>query len=248
MADRPRRPATATTATRGALARLRSAVARDRRVAGLDSPAPGGLHDRAMRPTDADLLRAWAQGDEHAGDRLFRRYMTAVARFFRNKAAADLEDLVQQTFLGCLEGAARFRGDGSFRSYLFGVAYRVLGTYYRGKYRRDALSLDDVSFHDLSPGPSLALAERREHQLLLAALREIPLIYQVVLELYFWEEMTSLEIATTLDIPHGTAQTRLRRARELLADRLERLRGLAGAAAGQPADIEGWAASIRATL
>lgn len=201
-----------------------------------------------MRPLDVDLLKAWANGDEQAGDRLFRRYMAAVARFFRNKAAADLEDLVQQTFLGCLEGAARFRGDGSFRSYLFGVAYRVLGTYYRGKYRRDAVSLDEVSFHDLSPGPSLAFAEQREHQLLLAALREIPLNYQVVIELYFWEEMTSLEIAATLDIPHGTAQTRLRRARELLAAQLERLRGLSGAPASQPADIDGWVASVRATL
>lgn len=181
-----------------------------------------------LRTADIELLDAWVQGDGRAGDRLVRRYLAAVARFFRNKASGDLEDLVQQTFLGCLDGATRFRRDGSFRSFLFGVAYRVLGSYYRAKYRTAAHQLTEVSFHDLSPGPSLLVAQKREHQILLAALRELSIDYQVVIELSFWEDLTTLEIAESLEIPHGTAQTRLRRAREQLATRIERLHALAG--------------------
>ncbi len=201
-----------------------------------------------MPAADIELLEAWADGDERSGDRLVRRYIAAVTRFFRNKAAGDLEDLVQQTFLGCLEGARRFRREGSFRSFLFGVAYRVLGTYYRTKYRIEAHRLEETSFQDLTPGPSLLVAQQREHQVLLAALRSLPLAYQTVIELYFWEDMTAQAIADALEIPHGTAQTRLRRAREQLAARIEDMRGLGGLSSEHPADIDGWARSIRATM
>lgn len=198
-----------------------------------------------MRSSDSELLRLWGAGDLRAGDRLFRRHAPAIARFFRNKVTGDLEDLVQQTFLGCLEGRDRFRGDGSFRGYAFGVAHRVLGTYLRHKYReRGVVGLNEVSLDDLDPGPSLMFARRREHQALLLALRQLPLAYQLVLELYFWEEMTAAAIAAALEIPLGTAQTRLHRARHGLAHRYERLAAAIGASTASP-DFEGWAREIR---
>lgn len=195
--------------------------------------------------SDLDLLDAWRAGDASAGERLFRRHFEAVATFFRNKVSSDLEDLVQQTFLGCIEGRERFRGDASFRGYLFGVAHRVFGTYLRSKYRaRPVIDLDEVSLHDLDPSPSLMVARRSEYQLLLTALRQLPIAYQVVLELYFWEDMTAAAIAEALEIPMGTAQTRLRRARKGLAEHYDRL----AAAVNAPpagADFEGWARAIR---
>ena len=67
-------------------------------------------------------MRLWGAGDLRAGDRLFRRHAPAVARFFRNKVSADLEDLLQQTFLRGLEGRHRFRGESTFCGYLLGIA------------------------------------------------------------------------------------------------------------------------------
>lgn len=148
--------------------------------------------------SDFELLDAWKAGNTTAGDRLFRRHFEAIARFFRNKVRDDLEDLIQQTFLGCLEGRDRFRGQVPFRGYLFGVAHRVLGTYLRRKYReRDRIGLDEVSLNDLDPGPSLMLARRREHQLLLQALRELPIAQQVALVM-----MTGLPVVrSTVPVP-----------------------------------------------
>lgn len=195
--------------------------------------------------TDSELLEAWRAGEASAGERLFRRHFDAVARFFRNKVTADLEDLIQQTFLGCVEGRSRFRGEGSFRGYLFGVAHRVLGTYLRRKYRDGAkIDVDEVSMHDLAPGPSQMLARQREHALLLLALRQISIVHQVTLELYFWEGMTAAEIAEALAIPLGTALTRLRRGRELLAGRYEQLASAAGLAP-EPPDFDAWARALR---
>ena len=65
-------------------------------------------------------------GDAEAGTTLFERHFEAIARFFRNKTDGPLDDLVQRTFLGVLEGRDRIRGEAGFRGYLFGVARNVL--------------------------------------------------------------------------------------------------------------------------
>ncbi|WP_434417949.1 sigma factor-like helix-turn-helix DNA-binding protein [Nannocystis pusilla] len=63
--------------------------------------------------------------------------------------------------------------------------------------------------------------------------------------LYYWEGLTSAEIAEVLEIPLGTAQTRLRRARELLVKAIEERRREAGMTIDLPPDLDAWAASLR---
>lgn len=62
--------------------------------------------------SDEELLAAWRAGERRAGELLFERYYEPVARFFFNKTDAAAE-LIQQTFLACVEGAAKFRGPGA---------------------------------------------------------------------------------------------------------------------------------------
>ncbi|MDC0667877.1 RNA polymerase sigma factor [Nannocystis radixulma] len=199
-----------------------------------------------MSPTDIELLHAWGEGDKRAVNLLFRRYFATLVRFFRNKVSGDLDDLVQQTLLACVEGRERVARVSSFRHYLFGIAYRVLANYYR-KRGREPLQVDlgDSSIQDLAPGISSAISLRQEQQLLFDALRRIPLHSQVALELYYWEGLTSAAIAEVLEIPHGTAQTRLRRARELLVQAIEVCRREANITTELPPDLDAWAASLR---
>ena len=74
--------------------------------------APG---HRYHHPVDGDheLLRAWQTGDDRAGEQLFRRHYQLILRFFHNKAGTQAHDLVQRTFLACLEARDRIRGDAS---------------------------------------------------------------------------------------------------------------------------------------
>src|SRR5262245_57608941 len=76
------------------------------------------LLDSAWMQTDAELLESWQAGDRLAGKQLFERYFRVINRFFRSKVGDDAQDLVQKTFLGCLESVERYRGDTTFRSWL----------------------------------------------------------------------------------------------------------------------------------
>jgi RNA polymerase sigma factor (sigma-70 family) len=195
------------------------------------------------------MLEAWAGGDKAAGEALFERYFEAVARFFRNKLPADAahEDLIQQTFLGCVEARDRFRGDSSFRSFLFAIAHRQLAKHWRTR-SRDRLDFQTVSAFDLDASPSAALAQDQQHQHLLLALRRIPIDCQVALELHYWESLTAAEIGEVLGVPLGTAKTRVRRAKQLLEAELRALNlGLVGA---DPTGtrLDTWARELRGSL
>jgi len=199
--------------------------------------------------SDEALLDAWRRGDRRAGEALFERHYEPIARFFRNKVAGDSSDLIQRTFLALVESQERFRGESSFRTFLFAVAHNVLGRHYRQK-RRDGERLDflTVSAHDLGPSPPSLLARRDEERILLTALRRIPLDYQVVLELYFWEKMTAAELAEVIGVPEGTARTRIRRAKQLLEIAIAEVGASPLLIQSTLAGLERWAADVRGHL
>jgi RNA polymerase sigma factor (sigma-70 family) len=198
-------------------------------------------------PTDPELLDAWRRGDLAAGDELFNRHFAAIHRFFRNKVSdGRLEDLVQQTFMACVEGRERFRSDSSFRTYLFGVANNLLRDHYRAQKREpEALDFDNSSAVDVGAGPSTVVGKRREERLLLEALRNIPLDSQIVLELYYWEEMSASQTADVLGIPEGTVRGRVRRAKDLLKKELAKLARSPQELETTVGNLERWAAALR---
>lgn len=196
--------------------------------------------------SDAELLHRWHGGDKSMGSTLFHRHFSSVQRFFRNKVLADdIEDLVQQTFLGCLEGIARFRGDASFRTYLFAIARRRLYSYLRARdqsRRRTEPDLSVTSVLDLGVTPSSAVAAARDHILMLQAMQRLSVERQTLLELFYWEDLRGHEIAEVLDIPPATVRTRLFRARAELKEILETMQAEEGI--HQSLDIEAY---LRAT-
>lgn len=210
----------------------------------------GNPNDRKHTAPAADdaLLSAWANGDESAGEALFEAYFRQVARFFRNKTPDVAEDLIQRTFLALLESRARYRGNGKFRAFLFGVAHNVLREHLRQKRREKQVDFGVDSVTDLCAGPLTVAVKRREQQLLLDALRSIPVDDQVVLELYHVEQMTGVEIAETLQITERAVRSRLYRAKERLAEAAARLAASPRELRDTITDIDAWGASLRDPL
>jgi len=194
--------------------------------------------------TDLDLLDAWRGGDVRAGDVLFRRYFAQLSRFFRNKADIGVEDLIQSTFLASVAGRDSFREASSFRTYLFAIARHNLYAHYRRQGRE--IDFVQTSVVDLGASPSGPLTRHEEAATLLRALRAIPLEFQIVLELTYWEGMKGPEIAEVLAIPANTVRSRLARARDALRQALAQSIREPGLLRATLADLDGWAESLRA--
>lgn len=192
------------------------------------------------------LLERWRSGDARAGDRLFVRHFAAIDRFFRHKVREDeIADLVQRTFMACVERPERFQERSSLRTYLLGIARNILREHYRARAKGRLEDLDEVSIIDLGAGPSTLLGLKAEQRLLLEALRSIPLAAQEILELYFWEGLTGAQIAEVLGVGEDTARTRLRRARLRVREALEHLASSRALLESTLSDLESWARSVR---
>ncbi|MEM6997046.1 MAG: sigma-70 family RNA polymerase sigma factor [Myxococcota bacterium] len=170
---------------------------------------------------DAELLEAWAHGDQEAGATLVERHSRLVYAFFRSKVDDDLDDLIQETWLACVASRAKFRGDSTFRTYVLGIARNRLYEHFRRQQRaRRHIDFDEVSAVALGSSPTGRLARGRRQSALMAGLRNIPVDSQIVLELFYWEDLSGGEIAAVLGIPENTVRTRVNRARQQLRDRI----------------------------
>ncbi|MEM7160469.1 MAG: sigma-70 family RNA polymerase sigma factor [Myxococcota bacterium] len=171
---------------------------------------------------DFELLEAWRRGDREAGGRLFDGHLGAVSRFFKNKVDGNTEDLVQETFLACVEGRDRFEQRSTFRTYVFAIARNVLLGHLRRRGRRQFDSLT-TSVADMGQSVGSVIARSEQHRLLLRALRHLPADFQITLELFYWEGLDGASLAEVLSISPHTVRSRISRARAMLKDRVGEL-------------------------
>ena len=162
--------------------------------------------------SDKDLL-ARIQGDERAFAELVRRhgrYLFGVARsMIRDDHEA--EDVVQETFAALLK--SHFRGESAVRTWLVAITVRQ-ASMNRRKRKRWVVGRTDESSIDRAVEPATTTSDAKmDLPSLLAVLT--PELREVIV-LRELQQMSYDEIARTLQIPQGTVESRLHRARNEL--------------------------------
>lgn len=164
-----------------------------------DQPAP-------TRSPDQELRIARALGDH------FEMVWRSLRRFGVNQNLAD--DAAQQVFVAFAQ-RINVVEPGREHAYLIGIAVRVAANFRRQSAR---LREEPAELIDESPSsardPESLLLEQQRRQRLDEALTTLPDLQRQVFVLYELEGFSMPEIARALDIPLGTAASRLRRARD----------------------------------
>src|SRR5437764_1533588 len=86
---------------------------------------------------DLELIARWKSGDERAATELVERHASALARFAVSSGErAEVDELVQDTFVRAFASINGFRGESSFRTWLFTIERRLLIDRRRAEKRR----------------------------------------------------------------------------------------------------------------
>jgi RNA polymerase sigma-70 factor (ECF subfamily) len=149
----------------------------------------------------------------------------ALRRF--GLSAVDADDAAQQVFLVAVRRFTDIR-PGSARAFLYGIAANVAWKVRRGAARRPEDGAEMDEYADRRSTAEDLLDQRRARELLDRVLDGLEHDVRVVFVLHEIEGLTTAEIANALDIPPGTAASRLRRGREAFTSRLQRLRSQTG--------------------
>jgi RNA polymerase sigma-70 factor, ECF subfamily len=116
----------------------------------------------AALESDPALVAAYRRGDQRAAAELIQRHSSALGRFLYSSGADrdDVDDLVQETLFRAFRRLASWRGEASFRSWLFTIGGNLLRDQFRRRKKQRILSLDQREISDSSdPHADLAAAE-----------------------------------------------------------------------------------------
>jgi RNA polymerase sigma-70 factor (ECF subfamily) len=161
--------------------------------------------------SDEALMLAFQRGSREAFDELFERYRQPLYGYFRRRLAdrERAEDLTQETFLAVLRARERYEPRASVRTYLYGIAVKLLAAE-----RRKPVPAESPVEWACEPRPDETLWVRQ-------ALERLEPIEREVLMLREYEQLSYAEISALLEIPLNTTRTRLFRARMALKTHLE---------------------------
>jgi RNA polymerase sigma-70 factor, ECF subfamily len=157
--------------------------------------------------SDEQLMLDFQQGSKEAFAELFERYREPVYGFFRRRLRdpARAEELAQETFVVVLRGAERYQPRGSFRSYLYSIAFRQASSEYR-KARHEGAPLTAEPASPTGQDACEALWVKR-------AIAKLDETHREILMLREYEQLSYEEIAGLLRIPVNTVKSKLFRAR-----------------------------------
>jgi RNA polymerase sigma-70 factor, ECF subfamily len=153
---------------------------------------------------DADAFHALV--DRHA-DRLFRLAVALVGN------SADAEDVLQESLIGAFRGLSGFQGRSSVKTWLTRILVNQAA-----KFRRSKRKMAAVSEFEPSPDKAVGVAAKMDVN---AAISELSPEHRQVIVLRELENMSYDEIAEVLQVPQGTVESRLHRAREALREKLK---------------------------
>jgi RNA polymerase sigma-70 factor (ECF subfamily) len=178
-----------------------------------------------MTQTDAELVARAQEGDEAAFEQLVRRHQRYVFNLAYRVLDdyAEAEELAQEAFVRAWRGLPGFRGQAQFTTWLYRIVYNLCLNRLP-RLRRELLQiapLEEVLVNP-DPSPSDVYAAREMSAFLHTQLDRLPEKYRLVLTLRYLQHLSYAEIATALEVPMGTVQTHLHRARRLLRERLRR--------------------------
>ncbi len=153
--------------------------------------------------SDETLMLEFQAGSREAFEELFARYRQPLYGFFRRRLESGerAEDLTQETFLAVIRATSRYEPRALVRTYLYGIALKMVAAE-RRKQSRNALPQPDT----VRVAPEEALWVRQALERLDPAEREILMLRE-------FEQLSYAEISELLRLPVNTVRSRLFRSR-----------------------------------
>ena len=189
------------------------------------APEADAAQRAAGRAPEREMLVAAAAGEREALRWLLDEVAPIVYGFVYARVGGDdaaAEDVLQETLMEAVKGAANFRGEASASTWMCAIARRRLGRYYESERRaevarRELRLVEDAGGTDDAPGAA-ELVERQDE--VVRALGRLPALQRQVLVMKYLEDMPVQDIALQVNRSRVQVQSLLQRGRDGLRRQL----------------------------
>ena len=195
----------------------------------------GGGQVPGNREIDQALVERAQRGDQKAFGMLVEKYQRKLGRLLSRmvRDQAEVEDVVQESFIKAYRALPNFRGDSAFYTWLYRIGINTAKNYLVSMGRRPQIS-HDVEIEDaenFEDAEELRTAETPETEMMTKEIAKtvnetmmaLPDELRTAITLRELEGLSYEEIATLMSCPIGTVRSRIFRARETIAAKLRPL-------------------------
>jgi RNA polymerase sigma-70 factor (ECF subfamily) len=174
------------------------------------------MQEPCLPASDSELIQHAQQGDPRAFELLVDRYaktLFALAYSLLGNAA-DAEDALQETLIGAYRHVGKFEGRSSVKTWLTKILVRQVARVHRSRKNRRPVSIGEMEIE--RPDRAGIADGKMDVKQMLSVLSEEHREVMVLREI---EGLSYEEMAEVLDVPRGTVESRLHRARQFLKER-----------------------------
>ena len=203
----------------------------------MGNEANSGAPVAGNRELDQLLVERAQQGDKRAFGLLVEKYNRKLGRLLSRmiRDQAEVEDVVQETFIKAYRALNNFRGDSAFYTWLYRIGINTAKNYLVSMKRRPQV-IADIEIEDVENfdgGDEMRTMETPETELMTKQIAQtvndtvalLPEELRMAITLRELDGLSYEEIATLMQCPIGTVRSRIFRARETIALKLRPLLG-----------------------
>lgn len=179
-------------------------------------------------PSDDQLVRRMADGDQHALRLLVERHSSWLALRLRRRTSQEdlVSECLQDTFVAAWQSARRYRGEGEVGAWLWGIAVRRLVSRLRRQAPPTPVGMEILArFGAVVRSAEDELLVAVEHGDVGQAMRGLSPELRSVLQATVIDGLSTREAAALLRLPHGTVKSRVRAAKHQLRAQLRPMEG-----------------------
>ena len=149
-------------------------------------------------------------------EELIDRYQNMVygLALAKTNSPADADDVFQEVFLVCFQSGKIFRDEEHRKAWLLRTTLNISRRYTASTWRRKTVPLSE---REDAP----VLFREPEENLVWEAVQALDEAYRLPIYLFYFQELSTQEIAKALALRPGTVRMRLSRGREMLREALK---------------------------
>lgn len=187
------------------------------------------------REIDQELVERAQRGDKRAFGLLVEKYQRKLGRLLSRmiRDPAEVEDVVQESFIKAYRALPNFRGDSAFYTWLYRIGINTAKNYLVAMGRRPQVTseIEVEDAENFEGGENLRTVDTPETELMSKQVAKtvnetvaaLPEELRIAITLREIEGLSYEEIATLMGCPIGTVRSRIFRAREAIAEKLRPL-------------------------
>lgn len=148
------------------------------------------------------IYERFLQGEEQALDELVNLYRNSLTSFINGYIGDydEAEDIMIDVFVDLIQKRKNFKGNSSFKTYLFSIGRNKAYKHMHGKSRQIFISIDEVADFLPSDDPSLEndIIRQIQNEELNKAIADLKSDYREVIYLMYFENLSYDEIAKVM--------------------------------------------------